>query len=64
MDPITTDRKVNTALPQAEDETLNRLKKMHPEWVAENGECPECVVREHEMADHSQVIADAHKVSE
>lgn len=44
-------RKVEVSLSDAEDITLNSLKRMHPDWVRKNGDCPECVTLQHEMAD-------------
>lgn len=44
-------RKVEVSLSEAEDITLDSLKRMHPDWVRKNGDCPECVTLQHEMAD-------------
>lgn len=54
-------RKIEVNLSAAEDLTLERLKRMHPEWVRKNGDCPECVVLQHHMADTTsqESIADA-----
>ena len=47
-------RKVEVSLSAAEDITLNSLKQMHPDWVRKNGDCPECVTLQHQMADHTR----------
>ncbi len=44
-------RKVEVSLSDAEDLTLDSLKRMNPGWVRKNGDCPECVTLQHEMAD-------------
>ena len=44
-------RKIEVSLSDAEDLTLESLKRMHPDWVRKNGDCPECVVAQHHMAD-------------
>jgi len=54
-------RKVEVCLSSAEDITLESIKRMHPEWVHKNGDCPECVVTQQHMADTSspEAIAQA-----
>jgi len=44
-------RKIEVSLSEAEDITLDSFKRMHPDWVRKNGDCPECVALEHQMAD-------------
>ena len=44
-------RKIEVSLSEAEDLTLDSLKRMHPDWVRKNGDCPECFVLQHQMAD-------------
>jgi hypothetical protein len=36
---------------KAHGETRDAIKKQHPEWVEENGDCPKCVTHEYELAD-------------
>ena len=36
---------------EAEELTLSTFKRMHPEWVGKNGNCPACCSLEFEMAD-------------
>ena len=54
-------RKIEVSLSDAEDLTLDSLKRMYPEWVRKNGDCPECVVLQHQMADttHPESVAAA-----
>ena len=59
MEPQPHIRKVEVCLSDAEDITINSLKKMHPDWVRKNGDCPECVALEHEMADMTRPEAVA-----
>lgn len=51
MEPKPHMRKVEVSLSEAEDITIDSLKRMHPNWVRKNGDCPECVALQHEMAD-------------
>lgn len=51
MEPKPHMRKVEVSLSDAEDLTLDSLKRMNPDWVRKNGDCPECVVAQHQMAD-------------
>ena len=59
MEPKPHMRKIAVSLCDAEDITINRLKEMHPDWVRKNGDCPECVALEHEMADMTRPEAVA-----
>jgi len=40
MEPKPHMRKVEVSLSDAEDLTLNSLKRMHPDWVRKNGDWP------------------------
>ena len=44
-------RKREISLSDAEELTLSTIKRMHPEWVGKNGNCPACNSLEFEMAD-------------
>ena len=44
-------RKPEIGLSQAEELALSIIKRMHPEWVDENGNCPACSSLEYEMSD-------------
>gem|GEM_PF-6520388 len=51
MEPQAHMRKIEVSLSEAEDITINSIKNMHPNWVRKNGDCPECIALQHEMAD-------------
>lgn len=51
MEPQPHMRKIEVSLSDAEEITLKSLKRMHPEWVRKNGDCPECVSLQHQMSD-------------
>ncbi len=59
MEPQPHMRKIEVSLSEAEDITINSIKNMHPDWVRKNGDCPECVALEHEMADMTRPEAAA-----
>lgn len=49
--PRQLERKANVSLIRAEGSVLERLKREHPEWVDEDGNCPSCVVEEHNLVE-------------
>lgn len=66
MEPKPHMRKIEVSLSDAEDLTLESLKRMHPDLVRKNGDCPDCVVLQHQMADTTrhESVADAMEVAE